>query len=139
MARVDFYVLKQSGEDARKAFCCKLVEKAYNLDNTVHIHVASDVDAKTLDTLLWTFRDDSFLPHEIEGSGDASSPISIGSANTNTVKNLLINLGSSVPEFANQYERIAEIVSNDDDIKIASRQRFAEYRDSGHTIETHKL
>lgn len=139
MARVDFYVLKQSGEEARRLFCCKLAEKAYSLANTVHIHTASDDDARRLDALLWTFRDDSFVPHSMTGSQDAEGPVSIGSGLVEAEKNLLINLGPDIPDFATQFERIAEIVSDDDDIKMASRKRFSTYRDSGYTIETHKL
>ena len=65
MARVDFYVLNQSGEQARRQFACKLAEKAYRLKNTVHIVAGSRADAERLDELLWTFRDGSFVPHHI--------------------------------------------------------------------------
>lgn len=137
MSRVDFYVLRQSGEDARQTFCCKLAEKAYGLDNAVHILVDSERDAATLDGLLWTFRDDSFVPHCRTPETDA--PVTIGSSDPGDERTLLINLTDSVPNFANRFERIAEIVTNDSDVKAASRERFTHYRDSGHTIETHKL
>ena len=40
MARIDFYVLRQSGDQARQLFACRLAEKAYKLEHTVHIHTA---------------------------------------------------------------------------------------------------
>ncbi len=137
MSRVDFYVLRQSGEDARHLFCCKLTEKAYSLDNAVHILVSSERDAETLDGLLWTFRDDSFVPHSVMPETDA--PVTIGVRDPGDERTLLINLTDSVPDGAERYERIAEIVSDDNEVKALSRERFANYRDSGHTIETHKL
>ena len=42
MARIDFYVLSQSGERARQLFACRLAEKAYKLEHTVHILEVED-------------------------------------------------------------------------------------------------
>jgi DNA polymerase-3 subunit chi len=83
MARVDFYLLNQAGQHSRQTFACRLAEKAYRLNNTVHIHAGSRGDADRLDELLWTFRDGSFVPHErVSGSRqDAESPITIGCEN----------------------------------------------------------
>ena len=49
MARIDFYILRQSGEQARQTFACRLAEKAYRLDNTVNIHTDSKARAERLD------------------------------------------------------------------------------------------
>ena len=139
MARVDFYLLPQPGEDARQRFACRLAEKAWKLDNTVHIHVADGNAAARLDELLWTFRDGSFVPHEIEGQGATEAPVTIGSTTPGSTRDLLINLDQSVPEFAATFPRVAELVTSDDDSKRRSRSRFVHYRDQGHTLETHNL
>ncbi|MED5461998.1 MAG: DNA polymerase III subunit chi, partial [Pseudomonadota bacterium] len=68
MARVDFYILQTSGELARQQFACRLAEKAYKLDNRIHIHVSEPEAAARLDDLLWTFRGGSFVPHELLGN-----------------------------------------------------------------------
>ena len=52
MAKVDFYVLPASGEIARQQFACRLAEKAYRLDNSVHIHVADQGSLQKLDDLM---------------------------------------------------------------------------------------
>ena len=64
MARVDFYLLRQSG--VRIALCLRLqlAEKAYRLENTVQIHTATVRMRERIDDLLWTFRDGSFVPHD---------------------------------------------------------------------------
>ena len=140
MARIDFYVLSQSGVQARHGFACRLAEKAWRLDNTVHIQTASREDAERLDDLLWTFRDGSFVPHHVVGRDDLDSPITIGSgADAAPNADLLINLCDEIPAGADAFPRIAELVTSDEECRLQSRRRFAEYRDRGHTIDTHNV
>ena len=139
MARVDFYVLREPGQAARSVFACKLAEKAYRLDNAVHIHVDDASAMREIDELLWTFRDGSFVPHHCLGDSELDSPVTIGCDAAAGDRQLLINLSSELPDFAADYERIAEVVSADEDSKQTSRERFSRYREQGHTLETHKL
>lgn len=142
MARIDFYVLSQSGEQARQVFACRLAEKAYRLDNTVYIHAGDRAAAERIDELLWTFRDGSFVPHQAArpGAGDSESPVTVGCDPANVgPRDLLINLCDDVPACAATFPRIAELVSSDDESKQQSRRRFAAYRDQGHELETHKV
>lgn len=140
MAQVDFYVLSQSGDQARRLFACKLAEKAYRLKHRVHILAASATEAEQLDTLLWTFRDGSFVPHELGNSGEGEAPVTIGSDNPSAREcDLLINLSVDIPEQAESFPRVAELVSSDDDCRQASRKRYAAYREQGHDIRTHQI
>jgi DNA polymerase-3 subunit chi len=141
MARVDFYVLASSGEQSRRQFACRLAEKAYRLDNSVHILARDRHSAEQIDELLWTWREGSFVPHEIvPGSSSMPAPVTIAFDETSgATGDLLINLADSVPGTAAAFPRIAEIVSSDDDQRRRSRQRFALYREQGHTLQTHKL
>ncbi len=142
MAKVDFYVLKASGDMARQQFACRLAEKAYRLKNTVHIQAANHQSTRQIDALLWTFRDGSFVPHEVLATSkhDPVSPVTIScDVAPHGERDLLINLGDSIPEAVSSFPRIAEIVTSDDESKVRSRNRFVEYRDDGHTLETYKL
>lgn len=142
MARVDFYVLTQVDERARQMLACKLAEKAWRLDNTVYIHASSREDAERLDQLLWTFRDGSFVPHGLTGRNDGteSSPIMIGADDDGVgPRDLLINLCDEIPSFAEGFPRVAELVTSDESCRLASRKRYATYRDQGHELNTHKL
>ena len=141
MARVDFYVLKQDGEQARRLFACRLAEKAYKLDNTVHILAPSQEAAERVDELLWTFRDGSFVPHHLLNSAnDLDSPVTISFGNGHVEsRDLLINLCDEVPDAAESFPRVAELVTSDQDCKQKSRARFVTYRDQGHTIDTHNV
>ncbi|MEJ2129351.1 MAG: DNA polymerase III subunit chi [Woeseiaceae bacterium] len=142
MARVDFYILDQAGQHSRQTFACRLAEKAYRLNNTVHIHTGNRGDADRLDELLWTFRDGSFVPHErlSAAAQNIESPITIGCENEPVEpRDLLINLCDEIPACAEGFPRVAELVTSDDDCKQLSRRRFAAYRDKGHTLETHNV
>lgn len=142
MARIDFYILNQAGTQSRQAFACRLAEKAYRLENTVHIHAASREEADRVDELLWTFRDGSFVPHHRLGAPApvVASPVTIGcDADPVEARDLLINLCDDIPACAGAFARVAELVTSDPDCKQQSRKRFATYRDQGHTLETHKV
>lgn len=117
---------------------CKLAEKAWRLDNRIHIHTMNRADAKRLDDLLWTFRDGSFVPHSL-ADADYDAPITIGHGDDIAPRDLLITLCDDVPSFAQTFPRVAELLSADEDCKLKGRKRFAQYRDQGHTMQTHKL
>lgn len=139
MAQVDFYVSDRVDEHARLTFACKLAEKAWRLKNSIHIHTMSRADAERLDELLWTFRDGSFVPHELAGS-NTPAPVSIGFGDADVApRDLLITLCDDIPPFAEAFPRIAELVTSEENCRIKSRKRYATYRDNGHTLETHKI
>ena len=121
---------------------CKLAEKAWRLKNTVYIHAKNRSDAEALDTLLWTFRDGSFVPHGLAGRDDGTenSPIMVGSDDRGIgTRDLLINLCDDIPPFMEGFARVAELVTSDETCRQASRKRYAAYRDQGHELNTHNL
>ncbi|CAK0765154.1 DNA polymerase III subunit chi [Gammaproteobacteria bacterium] len=63
MPRVDFYILPDALLNGRLLFACRLTEKAHSLGHPVYLHTASSRVAEHLNHLLWTYREDSFLPH----------------------------------------------------------------------------
>lgn len=142
MARVDFYVLSAQGEAAQAHFACRLAEKAYRLQHRVHVHCGDMQAASRFDDQLWTFRDGSFVPHEIvrHDQTPAESPVTIGHGDVSVSNvDLLINLNHSIPTDTSSFTRIAEIVTSDDESRRQSRQRYSQYRELGHEMETHKL
>lgn len=142
MSKIDFYVIRGTGEQSRRQFACRLAEKAYRLDNTVHIVTTDRHSAQQMDDLLWTFRDGSFVPHEVVGqdSADMPAPVSIDvKAEPPRSCDLLINLSDDIPSSAGSFPRVAEIVTSDEDARARSRKRYVDYRDRGHTLDTHML
>lgn len=142
MSRVDFYILAATGEPSRQKFACRLAEKAYRLKHTVHIHTANREQAAVLDELLWTFRDGSFVPHEVLGTAgrQGGAPVTIGYEDCGIGEHdLLINLTDQIPEMAASFPRVAELVTSDKQSRQLSRQRFAHYRELGAELETHNI
>jgi len=147
MARVDFYIIAASGEASRRQFACRLAEKAYRREHTVHIRAANRQQAEQLDELLWTFRDGSFVPHELVTAGGhaVEVPVTIGfeagalPGEPAERPGLLINLTDALPGDVGAFPRIAEIVTSDDDCRRRSRQLYADYRAHGHSLESHEL
>jgi DNA polymerase-3 subunit chi len=141
MARIDFYLLAAAGESSRRLFACRLAEKAYRLNHTVHIQAVDRQHAQQLDELLWTFRDGSFVPHEVIGAqtDPGTAPVTIGVGTDEVRGDLLINLTDEVPQRLDAFPRIAEIVTSDEVCRQRSRKRFADYRQQGHSLQTHEL
>jgi DNA polymerase-3 subunit chi len=142
LSRVDFYILAGRGEPSRHHFACRLAEKAYRLENTVHIHTANRQQAEVLDHLLWTFRDGSFVPHELLGvpGRHTEAPVTIGCEESDLGgQDLLINLTDEIPPNAASFPRVAELVTSDEESRQKSRERFVLYRDLGVELETHNI
>jgi DNA polymerase-3 subunit chi len=99
--------------------------------------------ARELDDLLWTFNDDSFVPHAVCRSGesvDPSTPVYIGTdAGVSIRPDLVLNLAGGAPDSLQRFARIAEIIDADEERKRLGRDRFKTYRDAKVTLETHQL
>lgn len=141
MTQIDFYILADTSPTAGELFACKLVEKAYHLKHAVYIYASTQPQAQHLDELLWTFNQGSFLPHTINSREHSTGePIVIGyTEQTTAFQDVLINLGEEVPAFFSQFERVAEIVSGDENSRTRARQRYKFYRDRGYALNTHNI
>ena len=140
-ARVSFYVLAEQEPVARFGFACKLTEKAYKLGQRIHLHTAGGSEAETLDRMLWTFRQGSFIPHQrLNPAQPPTAPVTISSgSDAPPVVDLLINLADEVPAFYGQFARIAEIIDGSSACREAGRSRHRFYRQQSLEPETHQI
>lgn len=141
MTRIDFYVLPAAGRGNRYQLACRVADKAHRKGHRVVIHVASDEEARHLDRLLWTFDDQSFVPHTLLGKGDpALNPILIGDArDASDEHDVLINLAMEVPGCFARFGRLAECVDNGPGVREAGRERYRFYRDRGYPLALHEI
>lgn len=142
MTRIDFYSLEERSRGDRFLLSCRLVERIYQGDGLrIYIHVPDGRQAQYLDRLLWTFKDQSFLPHGQLGKTDpALTPILIGQdAGPMKEDQVLINLGPAVPDFFARFERLCEPVDHDPAVCNAGRERFRYYRDRGYELHHHNI
>lgn len=140
MARADFYIVPEAAIPYR--FVCQLAEKVRKEGYDIYVHAASREAAATIDDLMWTFRDISFLPHASMDSADAleDTPVIIGwEGEQPRPRQVLINLSGSVPERADDYVRIIEIVPSEPAERDQARLRYKDYRARGLEMHSHNI
>ena len=141
MPQVDFYVLADPGDGAALHAACRVVEKAWGMGLTVHVQARDEEHAERMDQALWTFRQDSFVPHERWAGGDPPrTRVTVSAAEVAPREpDVLVNLGAPVPAWYAACGRIAEIVGGDPQARAAGRERYRVYRDAGLELRTHEL
>ena len=145
MAKVDFYILSSGDPDESLRVACRVAEKAWHQGNRVRIESDSMDSLRRLDGLMWSFKQESFLPHEMEGEHDDwqqldPAPVVLGATGACTeAPDVLINLSAAVPEIADSCARIAEIISADPESKQVGRDRYRYYRDRGFQLSSHQI
>ena len=139
MSRVDFYILCDGNSVDR--FACIIATKAWSDGNRVHIHTQSEEHATQFDDLLWIYDDISFVPHEIfDVDINHETPVTIGyGKHFPQVSQVMINLGSDIPDFTSHFNRIVEIVGSNESNKQLGRQRYRQYKKADHEIHDHKI
>jgi DNA polymerase-3 subunit chi len=141
LSRVDFYILPDVDASASRRFACRLAYKALERGMRVHVHVDDSAAADDVDTLMWEYPPEQFLPHaraDAPESSAASVTIDCGEAAIEPVLDgLLINLSRKVPPWAGRFARIAEIVTAPE--RELGRVRYRHYRGEGHHLEHHTL
>ncbi len=141
MTQVDFYLLPGDGLQQRMQFACRLTDKAYRLGHRVYLHTESAQQTQQLDDLLWTFQQNSFIPHAIHrDAGDPRLAVQLGhDSEPDASHQVLINLAADVPLFFSRFERVAELVNGEDKVRRQSRKRYSFYKERGYPLRTHEI
>jgi len=140
MTRIDFYVLPDDQIDKQYLFACRLAQKATKQGHRVYIHTDSESQSQQLDELLWSFSATSFVPHTRDANEFSTHPVYIHhSGDPLDIHDVLINISHQTPECFGRFERLAELVNQDEKIKLAGRERFKFYKSRGYPLQTHKL
>jgi DNA polymerase III subunit chi len=140
--RADFYVLEGSDARERLKFACRVVDKAFGAEQRVLVWLDDDAALQSFDDLLWTFAQDSFVPHEPASAEsnweDAPVMLSCGAPSPPGV-DVLINLSEQVPQATASAVRVIEIIDADPARRQAGRARFKQYRELGVEPTTHNI
>ncbi len=134
MPQIDFYILSNRSSRETRRFICRLTRKAWKQGNRVYLHTDSQAEARQWDDLLWTFQENDFLPHDLYPDvRDSVAPVRIGygGQDCSEIRDLLINLGTDVPDFYKSFVRVAEVVDGDPKTRERGRARFRFYRERG--------
>lgn len=133
MSRVDFYHLQKQSLDE---VLPKLLLKAYASGKHIVVKVGNEERIEQINSYLWTFQDESFLPHGSKKEGFAAEqPIWLTSQNDNPneAQFLFLTEGAEceVSELAS-YARIFNIFDgNSEQALNQARKLWKKYKESG--------
>jgi len=149
MTRIDFYVLPELRLDAREHFAARLAAKAFRQGHRSLIQVADDASVDRLTTLLWEEPRNAFLGHERLGApgGDHRAPVVLATGRELAqmdsaalpIHDLLINLELEVPARFAAFDRVAEIICQEETVRDAGRASYRFYRERGYPLHHHDL
>lgn len=140
MTRIDFHVLPASGKIDADRWACKLAAKAWKQGHRVYLLAGSEIHARRLDDLLWTFRDTSFLPHSMIADRSEDIRVFVGCGEDAPDEHeVMINLAHPVPSFFSRFERVLEVVPGEEEPRTQARERFRFYKERGYPLESHDI
>lgn len=117
-----YHLRRQRTEDVLPA----LLEKALERGWRVVVQCAAEERLDALDAHLWTFRDDSFLPHgTFREATAADQPVllTVQDHNPNAAAVRVLIDGAAPPENAEDYHRVVLLFDGDDEEAVAAARR----------------
>lgn len=115
-----------------------LVERSVARQWKVTIQAGDDASRDRLDTRLWEFAADSFLPHGKDGDDPVENhPIFLTTKelNQNASNIRFIVENADIPDGLNTYERVAVMFDGQDDYSVnQARGSWKTLKDAGHTL-----
>lgn len=143
IVKIDFYQLSSKNKQERDLFLCKLIEKVYLRKHKLYVHCEDQKEAELLDELLWTYKDTSFIPHNLIDEGpNEPPPIQLGYKNPPSHGDVLINLSNQVPEFHSRFKRVLEVFSSSDSSnqnKAIYQEHLKIYQQQNFEVTTHTI
>lgn len=143
MTQIDFHILQEASVEARWLYTCRFIEKVESLGHSILVVVDTLEQAQELDDLLWSFKPESFIAHQIIG-GDEEAKVEIsytdvnGNIESGEHHDVLINLSNHIPTFFSRFARLAEIVIQEPNILENTREHYRFYKQRGYPITQHK-
>ena len=133
MSRIDFYHLqKQTLEEVLP----KLLMKSCSSGKKVVVKIGTEERLEQMNSYLWTFQDESFLPHGSKKDGFAEQQpiwLTLQDDNPNAAEFLfLIDGAQAIPDKTANYERIFNIFDGNAEDK--ARKLWKEYKTAGFDV-----
>ncbi len=134
MAELLFYHLTESRlEEALPP----LLEKSLGRGWRVVVQTGSDERRDALDQLLWTWRDDSFLPHGVDSAEHANmQPVLLCSShsNANNASVRFLVDGAEPPDLASYDRAVFMFDGHDQEQLEAARGQWKQLKGAGHDL-----
>ena len=115
-----------------------LVERSLARGWQAAIQAASEERLQALDDLLWTYADESFLPHGTDHEPDAASQpvvLTLRETNPNAAAIRFLVEGADLPPDAGSYERLCILFDGTDQgALLRAREQWNQAKAAGHTV-----
>jgi DNA polymerase-3 subunit chi len=131
------------GAPDRLTYTCRLLRKATATGARLQVRARAEICA-ALDAALWNLSPTDFISH-----CDDSAPQDVRSRSAVLLMHadrpvhfdfpILVNLAEDVPDGFEQFQRVIEIVSTDEQDRNLARLRWRHYTERGYTITRHDL
>jgi len=119
---------------------CDVVENEFEQNNKVVINVSDENEGKTLDNMLWSWKQSSFIPHDFTNTLTESNqdPVRIATdISENISYDTLILVNPAELDVCNNYKRVIDFAEKYNPTKLETdRKRYKLYRDKKYKIET---
>jgi len=136
------FVELQSPEQIAELVCAVALQHVER-GETVAIHARDDALAGELDGALWTFRQNSFVPHVrlTEAEDPLLEPVLIFTGEPGDLQAdvLVMTPEGDVPDWFAGFAQVYDFAPvYDEDLKQAARQRYAACKDAGYRMRFRK-
>ncbi|NKB46650.1 MAG: hypothetical protein GKR77_02580 [Legionellales bacterium] len=143
--RADFYLINQAQLPACLPTLCRILAKAYSAQQSVFVLTQDVAQTQTLDELLWTFRDDSFIPHAVLAPNtEHATPIGIShQPNLFHQQDIFVNLTTQSLQAIDLHPlptRLIKLIpQHDETYKQHARLEYQQLKQAGYELHRHTL
>lgn len=135
MTEMLFYHLKgQTPEQVLPSLLQRSLERGWR----AVVQASTEERVEALDAYLWTWRDDSFLPHGTWREAEASQQPIVLTINEDNPNGAIVRFlveGAAPPRDASQYRRVVLLFDGEDpDAVEAARARWSEAKSAGFEV-----
>lgn len=134
-----------TGVADKLGYTCRLLRKAWRQGARV-VATGAPEELSRLDTMLWVFEQEEFVPHARLRGGEritpamARTPIWLADVPADVVSaQVLVNLGPGMATGFERFARVLEIVSDDPGDAQQGRQRWRGYQAAGMVPKLHQI
>ncbi|WP_342617611.1 DNA polymerase III subunit chi [Rhodoferax sp. GW822-FHT02A01] len=131
------------GAPDRLVYTCRLLRKASATGARLLVRSSAQMVGE-LDKALWNLGPVDFITH-----CDATAPAAVKARSAVLLQSadqplhadvpILVNLSDDVPQGFEQFQRVIEVVSTDEQDRSQARRRWKRYTELGYTITRHDL
>ena len=137
MTEITFYTHADDPLDVAR----RVAAKAHGQGKQVMIYAPDAATADAIDRLLWTMPATGFVPHCRDSDALAGeTPVLIGTrADALHRADVMINLHHEQPPAFARFERLVEIIGQDEAGMEQGRERYRFYKTRGYALHAHDL